>query len=45
VVYPPGRPPLILAVYTAPTDPDSTAGSPTIAQAARIVAEALVPGA
>ncbi|KIF77355.1 beta-lactamase [Streptomyces sp. 150FB] len=45
VVYPPGRAPLILAVYTAPTDPDSTAGSPTIAQAARIVAEALVPGA
>lgn len=45
VLYPPGRAPLILAVYTAPTDPGSTAGSPTIARAARIVASALVPGA
>lgn len=44
VVHPPGRAPLIIAVYTAPTDPDSTAGSPTIAQAATIVSKALVPG-
>jgi beta-lactamase class A len=45
VIWPPGRGPLVLAVYTAPTDPNSTAGQATVATAATIVAKALVPSA
>ena len=44
VVRPPGRAPLVFAVYTAPTDPASKAGPATIAQAAAIAAKVLVPG-
>jgi beta-lactamase class A len=43
VVWPPGRPPLLIAVYTAPADPDSSAGTATVASAAAIVAKALLP--
>jgi beta-lactamase class A len=41
VATPPGRPPLVMAVYTAPADPQATTGSATVAAAARIVARAL----
>ncbi|GAA2893607.1 MAB family class A beta-lactamase [Pseudonocardia halophobica] len=37
VVWPPGRAPLVIAVYTEPPDPDADA-APTVAEAARIVA-------
>ncbi|WP_216204544.1 class A beta-lactamase [Amycolatopsis aidingensis] len=43
VVWPPGSPPLVLAVYTAPADPDSTTGAATVAAAAKIVAANLGP--
>jgi beta-lactamase class A len=43
VVWPPGRAPLLVAVYTAPADPGSTAGQATVAEAAAIVVKALVP--
>ncbi|WP_425569710.1 class A beta-lactamase [Pseudonocardia yuanmonensis] len=42
VVRPPGRAPLVIAVYTAPTDP-TTDAAPTVAEAASIVARTLVP--
>lgn len=45
VVWPPDRAPLVVAVYTVPTDPDSTAGQATVASATAIVAKALVPPA
>lgn len=41
VAWPPGRAPLVIAVYTAPTDPASTAGAATVAGVAAIVAKAL----
>ncbi|MFD8495700.1 class A beta-lactamase [Amycolatopsis sp. NPDC059657] len=43
VVWPPGRAPLVITVFTAPADPKSTAGAETVAKAATIVAKALVP--
>ncbi|MEC3981300.1 class A beta-lactamase [Amycolatopsis sp. H20-H5] len=43
VVWPPGRAPLVISVYTAPADPKSTAGQATVAKAAMTVAKALVP--
>ncbi|MCE0762663.1 class A beta-lactamase [Pseudonocardia kujensis] len=39
VVWPPGRAPLVIAVYTEPPSPDVDA-APTVAEAARIVARA-----
>lgn len=36
IVLPPGRAPLVLAVYTDPDDPESTAGNATIAEATAI---------
>jgi beta-lactamase class A len=36
VAWPPGRAPLVLAVYTTPTDPASTNGRETIAEATRL---------
>lgn len=41
VVWPPGRAPVVVAAFTAPADPDSTAGRPTIAAATRIALAAL----
>jgi beta-lactamase class A len=41
IVLPPDRAPLVLAVYTAPDDPESTAGDATIAEAAAIVTRRL----
>jgi beta-lactamase class A len=41
VVWPPGRAPLVVAVYTEPA-PDTDA-APTVAEAARVVARSLVP--
>ena len=41
VTWPPGRAPLVVAVYTAPTDPKATNGRATVASAARLAAEAL----
>ncbi|HET6502031.1 MAG TPA: class A beta-lactamase [Amycolatopsis sp.] len=43
VVWPPGQAPLIIASYTAPGDPKSTAGPATVAKAAAIVCRTLVP--
>ncbi|HWE91352.1 MAG TPA: class A beta-lactamase [Pseudonocardiaceae bacterium] len=43
VVWPPNRAPLLIAVCTAPNDPRSTAGYPTVARAAAIAARALTP--
>ncbi len=43
VVWPPARPPLVITVFTAPTNPKATNGKATIAEAAGIVAKALVP--
>ena len=43
VVWPPGRAPLLLAIYTAPADPASSTGHSTVASAAAIVAKTLVP--
>jgi beta-lactamase class A len=45
VVWPPNHTPLVIAVYTAPTDPKSTSGYATVANAAGIVAKALIPTA
>jgi len=45
IAWPPGRAPLVIAVYTAPADPKSTAGAATVAEAARIAVRALVPTA
>lgn len=41
VVWPTGRAPWVITVYTAPADPKSTAGPATIAEATRIVVKAL----
>jgi beta-lactamase class A len=41
VAWPPGRAPLVLAVYTTPSDPASTNGRATIAEATRIAVGAL----
>lgn len=41
VVWPPGRAPIVVTAFTAPADPDSTAGKPTIAAATRAVLSAL----
>lgn len=41
VVWPPDRAPLVIAVYTAPNDPDSEQGYPTVAEATRIAIEAI----
>lgn len=43
VVWPPHHAPLIITVYTAPRDPNSTAGYHTVAAAAHIASKALVP--
>ncbi|MDT8912910.1 class A beta-lactamase [Amycolatopsis sp. PS_44_ISF1] len=40
VVWPTGRAPWVIAVYTAPSDPKSTAGAATIAEATRIIVKA-----
>jgi beta-lactamase class A len=42
IVLPPDRAPLVLAVYTDPDDPDSTAGNATIAEATAIAVRRLV---
>ena len=42
IVLPPGRAPLVLAVYTDPDDPGSTAGNATIAEATAIAVRRLV---
>jgi beta-lactamase class A len=42
IVLPPGRAPLVLAVYTDPDDPDTTAGNTTIADATAIAVRRLV---
>jgi len=44
VARPPGRAPLVIAVYTTPADPASTNGKQTIAEATRIAVAALPPG-
>ena len=44
VARPPGRAPLVIAVYTTPDDPASTNGRQTIAEATRIAVAALPPG-
>lgn len=41
VVWPHGRAPLLIAIYTAPPDPASTAGVPMIAEATRLAVRAL----
>ncbi|WP_132427677.1 class A beta-lactamase [Pseudonocardia endophytica] len=41
VVSAPGRAPIVVTVFTAPSDPDSTAGKPTIAAATRAALAAL----
>jgi len=41
VAWPPGRAPLVLAVYTTPSDPESTNGRATVAEATRIAVGAL----
>jgi beta-lactamase class A len=41
VVWPPGRAPLVIAVYTSPADPRTTVGQATVASAASIVLKAL----
>jgi beta-lactamase class A len=43
VAWPPNRAPLVIAVYTAPADPNTDQGRPTVAAAAKIVASTLVP--
>ncbi|MGH3719274.1 MAG: serine hydrolase [Pseudonocardiaceae bacterium] len=45
VVWPPDHAPLVITVYTAPTEPKSTAGPATVASAATIVTKALIPTA
>jgi beta-lactamase class A len=42
VVWPPGRAPLVVTAYTVPTDPKSTAGRATIAEATAISVKKLV---
>jgi len=42
ILLPPDRAPLVLAVYTDPDDPDSTAGNATIAEATAIAVRRLV---
>ena len=42
IVLPPDRAPLVLAVYTDPDDPESTAGNATIAEATAIAVRRLV---
>jgi beta-lactamase class A len=42
VVWPPGRAPLVITAYTVPTDPKSTAGRSTIAEATAIAVTKLV---
>jgi len=41
VVWPPGRAPLVITVFTAPADPTSDGSPETVAEAARIVARTL----
>ncbi len=43
IARPPGRPALLISVYTAPTDPENDTGPATIVTAATIVARALGP--
>ena len=43
VVWPPGHPPLIITVYTAPADPKTQPNNKLLADAASIVARAFVP--
>ncbi|GAA3223940.1 MAB family class A beta-lactamase [Pseudonocardia petroleophila] len=42
IILPPDRAPLVLAVFTDPDDPDSTAGNATIAEATAIAVRLLV---
>jgi beta-lactamase class A len=44
VARPPGRAPWVIAVYTTPSDPASTNGRQTIAEATRIAVATLPPG-
>lgn len=41
VLYPPGRAPIVLAVYTTPDDPDAEPSDATVAEATRLVVTAL----
>ena len=41
LLYPPDRAPIVLAVYTAPADPDADPSDETIAEATRAVVAAL----
>ncbi|MDD7967858.1 class A beta-lactamase [Actinomycetospora lemnae] len=41
VVWPPGRAPWVITVYTSPAEPASTNGRPTVAEATRIAAAGL----
>jgi beta-lactamase class A len=41
VAWPPGRAPVVLAVYTTPSDPESTNGRATVAEATRFAVGAL----
>jgi beta-lactamase class A len=43
VAWPPGRAPLLIAVYTVPANPAATFGAATVAEAARTTARALAP--
>lgn len=43
VCWPPGRAPLIISVYTAPTDPNAKGDGKALADAASIVVRALTP--
>ncbi|TWP33852.1 class A beta-lactamase [Leekyejoonella antrihumi] len=45
VIWPPRRAPLIMAIYTRPTDPGSTEGYHAVARATRIALKALAIGA
>jgi beta-lactamase class A len=42
IILPPDRAPLVLAVYTDPDDPETTAGDATIAEATAIAVRRLV---
>lgn len=44
VVWPPKRAPMVIAVFTAPADPNSTAGQATVAGAAAVVAKTFKGG-
>lgn len=41
VLHPPGRAPIVLAVHTAPADPDAEPSDATVAEATRLAVAAL----